>query len=493
MRVREDAELMDEEKNIRLTLFQPPEEAEEEISIDFYLIWDYVRRFFSLWLALAVALGSIAGAAGIGIGRYFGEKEAVALVGFSDVTSNIEEISSQSVVEDALHSLGYDTSNVQSVRENLSFRGVLPEKYLDQRTLFNKLLEKNSNLEVVNTLLDAEYEPSSYIVSLNYREAGYSREDGIELLYAILDAYLEYFNNNYNESIAMGSAVNVVDYTEYDYAEAVSIFSSTLDTLSDYIDSIQGEDTGSFRSVTTGYTFADLSRTLTMLKQVDLDRVSSYVQVNSVTVYGADYVISHYDWLIENTRRLRAVQETKLASLTESIQAYEKDPVIFAVSEGNTLAATQADVNAYYDSMIQQKLETQRVISTYDRMINYYESMIAGFRENANVRPENVAKTTEYLSQLNSKLNQLIEDVKQTVDEYYDTAAYTDRVRILMPPVAEGSGDVKRNLMLYVGVTEAVLLLGYFGYAAICGIRAANPRKNEEKPEEPAGTGLQEK
>ena len=51
---------MDDERNIQLTVIRPPEEDGTEVRIDLAKIFGYLKRFFVLWLALAVVLGSFA-------------------------------------------------------------------------------------------------------------------------------------------------------------------------------------------------------------------------------------------------------------------------------------------------------------------------------------------------------------------------------------------------------------------------------------------------
>ncbi len=464
------------DRNIQLTVVQPPED-EDEINIDLSAIGDGMKRFLVLWLALAVAFGAIAG--GVTLRwqavRYAGD--AMALIARSGV-AEITKIQSPTVVEDALNMLGLELEMLDSVRTSIRIESVMSDKAYDQRTLYYNLLTKSANLDAVRSLLDTEDDVTRYIVALNYKDVGCTREEGIELLSELLNAYRRYIENTYNYNMPMGSSVNVIDYREYDYAEAANIFAEALDDIQWYLAAVERSDASDFRSNETGYTFGDLANIAEMLKDIELDRVTSYITINSVTANDPSREISHYEWLIENLERRRTVQEARLQSLAESIETYEKDPIILVAGEENTLEK-DPDEQDNYDSMIEEKLNTQREISGYTRTIRYYESVIEGFRTTGTVSQRDVEKVEGYLASLNEKLNQLIRDVNATADEYYEKATFANTLRVLVPAMAEENTLSVSGLALNVGIVEGALLVAYLGAAVIYGLKKANPRKEQ--------------
>lgn len=470
---------MDNERNIQLTVVRPPED-DDEIRIDLSAIFDGMKRFLVLWLALAVALGAIAGSASLWRQTSAYAGDAMALIS-RDGAAEITKIQSASVVENALNTLGFDLEKLDKVRTNIKIESVMSDEAYERRTLYYNLLSKSANMEAVRSLLDTEDTVTRYIISLNYDKVGCTREEGIELLNEILNAYRRYIEDTYNYNMAMGSSVNVVDYHEYDYAEAANIFSETLDEIGTYLSAVQRSDESSFRSTRTGYTFGDLSRTATMLKDIELDRVTSYITINSVTANDPTGEISHYEWLIENLERRRTVAEAKIASLTESIESYEKDPVIIMAGESGA-AASSADTPDNYDRMIQEKLDTQQTISGYTRTISYYESVIEGFRTSGTVAQRDIDTVEAYLASLSEKINKLIQDVNTTADEYYETAAFVNTLRVLVPAMAEANTLSVPELAKTVGIVEGVLLVAYLGAAVVYGLKKANPRKEPEAP-----------
>ena len=176
-------------------------------------------------------------------------------------------------------------------------------------------------------------------MTFNYFKAGFSFEEGKEILNEVLNSYRSYFFETYNYNVALGSSVSVVDYTTYDYAEAVNIFSNSLDSVTDYLNNIKQSDTSSFRSSVTGYSFDDLLAEASLIKNNDLDRSSSYITINNITKNDKDSMISYYKYLVEQLERKKAVSVSTLNSINDSISSYEKDPLIMVVgsdSESST-------------------------------------------------------------------------------------------------------------------------------------------------------------
>lgn len=308
------------------------------------------------------------------------------------------------------------------------------------------------------------------------------QEDGIAFLNTLLRAYQDYCALNYNDNVSLKNPLNMIDYHDYDYAEAVNIFSTTLDNISNYLSGLNSGSGASFRSTQTGFTFQDLSRVVSLLRNVDLDRVSSYIIIHSISRYDAETEISYYNWLIENLTRQRTVQRTRLASLSDSIDTYDKDSlIIIASQDGGSVVSGSGDLNANYDAMINEKLSAQATISSCTRSISYYESVIEGFQNSgASSNPADVERVDEYLRILNESVNQLIRNVFLTANEYYEKIAFANEIRVLVPATAEKIPLISSLALKIVLVVEALLFVFYVAYAFVLGIRDSNVLRKKE-------------
>lgn len=486
---------MDDERNIQLTVVRPPEEDENEVRVDLAKVFGFCKRYFVLWLALAVALGSLVVA--VSAWRqdvtYIGDAMALITYTFDGAAKGLDpsgnkldpsKIQSPTVVEAAFNELGINLNKMDKVRTNITVEGLMSDESYDRRTLYNNMLAKstNVNMELIRALLNTDSGATKYIVSFDYLHAGFTRQEGIALLNAVLDAYRKDFEESYNYNVALGSSLQVVNYTDYDYAEAVSIFTDSLDSMESYLNSLKATDTAGFRSNQTGSTFDDLLQRVSTLRDIDLDQAASYITSNAVTRNGAEREISHYEWLIEELTRQKTVQETRLASLSDSITAYEKDPVIYMSGEGD--AAVNESETDYYDQLIADKLSTQSQISRYNRTIRFYQSEIEVLQSDRAVSQQSKERADEYLESLNQGVNQLLKDVKTTADEYYNKAAFSKTVQTLVPAMAEKPSITSGNLKKIFIVAEGLLFVLYLGASVIGGIKASN-REDESDPNKP--------
>ena len=477
---------MDDEKNVFLRIVQNEDNnQDDELTVDIGLIGKHFKRLLALWLCLAIALGALTGSLALFTQRVILGGEAKALITTSGY--DISKIKAPTVIEEALNETGADAKTLEDVRNAVKLSGVISDQAYEKLSMYYNLLSQAQNAsasDVIQTLLNTDYQVSKYMVSFDYSKADMTQEDGLNFLNALLRAYQDYCITYYNSNSTLQNPLSATDYREYDYAEAANIFSNTLSNISAYLSNLQnGYAAGSYRSVETGFTFSDLANMASSLKEIDLDRVTSYIVIHSVSSNPPQTQISYYEWLIENLTQRRAVQRTRMNSLTDSINAYEKDAiVILSGQEGASVAPGMENLNANYDAMIREKLEAQNLISSYNRSISYYESVIEGFRQanGADSNPEDVATVQEYLAELNEKLSELARDVSLTANEYYEKVAFSNQVRVLLPAVFDPPSLGLAKIFI---VVEGLLFLIYLFGAVVLGLREANPPKRREKPE----------
>lgn len=476
---------MGDEKNVFLRIVREEDENDGgELTVDFGAIFRHLKRWFAVWLCLAVALGSLSGACGLLARRYLMGKELKAAVRIPS-GYDIAKVSSPGVIEDALNETGMETSALESIRKAINIEGLIPNSVRERMSMYyNAASKQTDKLDALNTLLGMNYQVSDYVISFNYPSAGMSQKDGANFLNALLRAYQDYCVAVYNSNSTLRNPLGAIDYREYDYAEAANIFDTALGDISSYISQVSGgSGAGAFRSNQTGLTFSDLSNLASSLKGIDLDRVTSYIVIHSVSSNPPDVQITYYEWLIENIARSRAVQRTRLESLTDSINAYEKDSiVILAGAEGASVAPGLENLNAAYDAMIQEKLDAQAQIASYNRSIAYYETVIEGFRQadGGASNPEDVEAVKADLESLNQKITELAKNVSLTANEYYERAAFSNQVPILLPAVHEAPG--LGGIIKVMAVLQALLFLGYLCVGFVGGVREANSRKEREEP-----------
>ena len=477
-------------KKIQLTLIQPHENDDNEIKIDFITIFEGIKRFVAIWLVFAISFGVLSVGIGYLIQPFFDETKAEAIIRLGGNQSSsgqssaeiLNKFRSPTVVTEALKALSFDPEAVDIVRSNLSMTSILPDSSLDRMTLSYNLLTKGGNMEVVDSLLEtSSRQADRFLLSFDFKKAGFQRDDGIVLLNEIITAYQNYYDANYNFSSALGDLTSVIDYTEYDYEESASIFSDTLDRILSYLSSLS-ESNEQFRSSQSGYSFQDLSRIASLLKDIDIDRVNSFIYVHSVSSYDLDTVIDRYEWMIEESQQQINILETQFDSLTSSIASYEKDPVIYALQDYGDNAVNGDQETSLYDRMIEQKYETRISISNYQNRIMYYQNMIERFQTNNPPQAEDIKTIELYLSELNEKISALIENVNLTANEFYSKAAFVHTMQVLVPATAESPSLIPSIVIWITLIAEAILFVLYMAVAIGYGIKKSNAPADRNAP-----------
>lgn len=492
-----------EDKNISVTLVTPKENDGNEVTISFSSIFNYLKRFFVLWLCIAIIAGLLS--IGIGIIRqkttHVGDVTALISLNYDGADQGLDpdgnklditKIKSPSIINEALNEIDIDESASDKVRQNISITGIVPKDAMDKLSLYYKSFSSSNgnSLQAAQSLLDSKYNSTEYIITLNYFGCGMSLEQGNEILNAVLNRYRDYFFTTYSYNTTLGSSINVIDYKSYDYAEATNIFSSNLDAITEYVTNLKNNDNTNFRSSETGYSFDDLLKTAQTLKNNDLDRVTSYITINNVTSNNVSSMLSYYNYLIEELNRKKDVSQSQLDSINDSIKNYEKDPLILVVGDNNENSTTpegetkttdnQTDLNKEYDDLCNQRISVQKDISDYNKDIKYYTQIVNSFKSAKKVDKKDIKVVESYLKSLDSKLNELIKNVNETADEYYTKVAFADSFKILVPASGEESSIVSNKFVTIFAIIEGVWLVIYLLIGIIGGIVSANKKPKTE-------------
>jgi len=463
---------MDTEKNISLTIKQPDEEN-NTVVISFSSIFSYLKRYFLVWLIAAAITFSFGMSALMFIKTTVVKTNVTALVSFnySGIESGLDpygkrfdvnKIKSPSIIEAALTNLNEPLSLVESVRQCISIEGIISDRSMEQLELYHGVYSDggSAGLEAAEKLLNIGTSADSFIITLNYGNAGIELNRAKQILNGILKSYQDYFFTTYGYNKSLGTSVIAVDYTEYDYSAAIDILSSTLSTLNDYVTSLETVNPD-FRSGQTGYSFEDLSAIIQTLRIADLSSLSSYVIINNVT-NDKSLLMTYYKYKIEQLERNQNVYQVELDSISNSISEYEKDTMLIygeGVDPDNN-SFTQASKE--YDSLIEQKVGKQSQLSRCKQDIAYFESRIAALEKSNGVSS---AEDKEYvekrLAEIHTKINNVIEIVNTTSDEYYEVVDFANAYNILVP-ASESEALMQTNDMLKIIIILEVLIAAVY-------------------------------
>ncbi|MBR0485332.1 MAG: lipopolysaccharide biosynthesis protein [Oscillospiraceae bacterium] len=507
---------MNQKHYLNVTLESEKDKQNSEIVISFSAILKQLKRFLVIWIVISVIVGVLTPIC-YGVFNSKEQKKLSALISFTysgiengkapdGRTFDVNTVKNPTVIENALLAMGEDMTELEAIRQGIYIEGVVPDDTIDKITMYQTIYEQGS-LTAGKEMLDVKVYPTRFIVYFDYSETAFDGQRAVELMNNILTCYSDYFFEKYGFNEALGSAVNALDYKEYDYSQAVDVFDSTLSTLQDYVSTLSSKDNSRFRATSTGYTFSDLSESIATIRDVDLDVISSYITVNTVTK-DKDTLLAYYNYRVENLNRQKKISEDELKTVKEAIEQYEKDTIIIYGEKQDTSQYTQASEE--YDSLIDRKISAQKAVSSYTQKIDKYEKRISELNGTAVASKAKMEKVEKELDDLNAKINSLLEMVNQTADEYYETIYLANAYNILVPANTSALITLKSILKSAIPiclVLEGLIFIFYVGIAFVKALVAENESKTANVisdipvvkentdsvvPETPAETPVQE-
>lgn len=473
----------------------------EELQISIKAIFVYLKKYFSIWLTLAVVVASFVFSVS-SIMRVKEESELEAVVSF--VYDGIEngrnpnggdfdvyEIISPIVIKQTLEEYDMPLNLLDRIQNNISIQSVVPQDIYDKTTKYEKIISQGTtqSLAAVKEVTQLDYFPTKYKVFLNYSKAGMNQKDGVKVFNGILRNYRQYFFEKYGYNYALGDSLKDFNKYEndYDFAELLDIYSTAIDSLQTYLNGIQVNDTAVFRSDKTGYTFADLSKRLDNIKSIDLDVLASFISVNNITK-NKPRLISYYQYRIENLEREKKVWDEQLKTITELISTYERGEMVLFGSgtsgDGTDSSVSIPQQSETYDSLFTKKLSAQQNASNIVQKIDFYKTRVALLQ---NADPNNSKELCDEvqanLNKLYVKIDEVTELTNATAEEYYDTVTLGDAYKILVPASSSVKGTVSivvSKAIMPIVVSEAALFGIYVLVAFIVSLVKCNEKKETE-------------
>ena len=476
-------------KNVNL-IVKNEDDRKEEVVISLAAIFRKLKKYFLVWFMTSVIIGGLIG----GISVFFSTTSSTPVRALVSFTHNgIEKgknpdgsvfdansIKNPLVLDRALKACSMDPDMLETVRKDFEIEGVVPEDIYDRLTTYNNILETatSGQMAAANAVLDLTWHPTQYKVIFNYKDAKITRSQAVKLVNAVLDSYRDFYFEQYGYNEALGNVLNSMDYTEYDYAEAVDLFREALNSLNRYVSSLASDDTTRFRSTATGLSFADLKSNITQIKELDLDLISSYLNLNNITK-DKDRLQAYYEFRIENLERQQKTDEETLAAVNAAFDSYEKDQVIiFSDSVANTESTIASDE---YDKLINRRISAQNALSETKQSIDYYQERLATLRKTTVGGTDKIKKIEADLARVDVKVKELVKSVNDTADDYYQNVSLANAYNVLVPATADISTSIKSGIskaIIPAFGLEALLFVAFLTLAFYEALKSETEKRN---------------
>ena len=461
--------------------------------IDLFNVFSYMgmmKKLIAFMLILAILVGTALGVFYSGFEHFTGKGSyARALITFqfdgidqgldpNGASFDVNQIKSPYVIQQAFDELGgYNTNQIETVRQNIAIQGVVPKDAVEKITVIDKMAEKDATQ--YEKILDVAYFPSQYIVYL-YDDGTFSPKEMTAILNQILISYKQYFLDMYANTNALTVTSNLLKEDDYDYGESVDLVRTQIEMMLSYVNE-KMEENPDFRSSNTGLSFEDIVTALEFVKTVDLARLSSFVESSSLTK-DKSRQIEYYQYMIRETTNKISEKQTQLEAIDNNISSYQKDPVVIVSGADSTLE--YGEKSEYYDEMITKKTQLNKEIAETNTSLNEYYLKLSSLLEHEG---GGTASEYEYADKLLAKLDNTIASwvtlIEQTTQEYYSTTLYSNAVKVAVAPqyfVDGGIVHIAKNILVPVAVLVLLVMIWWFAFAVRNEIVAA---KNKEKVE----------
>jgi len=189
---------------------------------------------------------------------------------------NINEIKSDEVLKEAIDMLGDKDLSVDGVKQRISIDSKMPLSAIEKTS---GAIASGSNYS---------YNPSEFDIYYSQKKK-LGKNNTVDFIHSLSKAYGEHFYNKYSEKNNILEFDGSTDYSGYDYYEITHMLTDKINSMVSYLADHQEEST-TFRSTTTGYTFENLTNILLNIRDYDLKKLEAYIIQNKISKDSAGFV-----------------------------------------------------------------------------------------------------------------------------------------------------------------------------------------------------------
>lgn len=325
---------------------------------------------------------------------------------------DINKIKSPVVMQKVIEELKLDPNrnSVDTLSNGISIDPIIPDDIVKQ----TEALMKEGK--------DLNYFPTKYVITYTFNKSQkISMSTGRNILRSIIENYQEYFNDLYSDKAVLANAIGPLNYDEYDYPEVARVMNNQLNIAISFL-SGKAAEAGDFRSKITGMTFKDIQETLTVLRDIDVNRMASLISAVNLTK-NKERLITSYEYLIKMDELERAKKESEAKVNQDAMANFKREQNLLLVPGlGNEKLQTENN-QSYYDQLAKQATEAGVMAQNYYHEIEFYKQEIEKLRNDvvsAEIKAAAEADVQAMLPGIKQKMEYWINVANQTAADYYE-------------------------------------------------------------------------
>lgn len=323
------------------------------------------------------------------------------------------EIVSPNVLTDVIEELELKKT-VDSLRTGITITPIIPETEKEIKEAKEKDGEKY------------EYYPNTFSVTYQGK-IGETSNHTRSILESVVGNYIEFYNQKY----AKLASINDVAYSEemgnYDYIDMAEMMSDNIDDIITTMNGYSSRD-ASFRSTSTGMSFADLAKEYKYLEEFDISEIYSDIYRGQITK-DKSLLIKRYTqkkeyYLLERKNFLDAAEVAK--TRMDSFSASNRN-----VPNAYNTTTDNNDDNLEIIDGVHEDYASKNTTTTYDSLINSYvdncigaNNLLIKANHCDNIIAKFVQPMTDFVDteQLTKDITENLEDTKSHLSALNKTA-----------------------------------------------------------------------
>ena len=273
---------------------------------------------------------------------------------------DVSEIYSSQAMTRVFEEMGldYNEYNLDELRSRVTVTGIVTDEDKAIQEAVNATGEQSTS------------QPTRYYVSFTARQSDSDNPQAFarQILDNLLNIYIENYGEKHINNLMAANDISGLNERNYDYLEMAEILEKSLDGV--MASTSEGfSENNTFRAAANGYSFMDLYREFSYLKDVELSNIYAYILSNRVTK-NRDALIAKYENRIEDYGLDNNASRTKIAAIERVIDSY----VEMMRESGNTDITYEYILDDVHDARDGEDQNQKRIDQTveYDVLMKDY-------------------------------------------------------------------------------------------------------------------------
>lgn len=398
------------------------------------------------WFILLVTIVCIVVAGIVGVILANNSKQASTIVSFTyqgiedgqnpdETKFDINKINSPYVLNNAIlkNKLDITSADINDIAKNITILPIVPSDVL-------KITET-----AIKQGKEYYYFPTKYKVMLKPLDSMTDLQ-AQNILNLIIAEYEKYFLDMYSGKVSIGGTLSESELLGYDYVDVSKVITNKINQEIALLEDKNQADP-EYRSENTGLSFADLINNLTLLKEIDIEKFNSIVNIDHLT-RDKDSLIKIYQNDIKKLTLIRKEKLSEAEEAKEMMELYEKDNNYILVPsnvDGNAREVKANVADSYYDVLAQKAMNASVEATNAMHQIEYYNSEIEMI--NTKTKIINKEETDAMVDKIVANFLSINKKTEEILEEYYNTQ-YGKSIKQLIPAEIETNSNLKTTLAI---------------------------------------------